>query len=407
MEKKKNISLLEIKQNESLVIHNTDRFMIIKQPIELPRIPTIYDMREDGNLPESTIVILNELLEVYPKTNFDNLTPAEIIQIKNDNINSKNMGRNDIWNKMKPFFNSVFSLQLGDSLSKMKEIAKRTENNPDYVPTYEWLNIIAKRIIDARADLFKFNIDINAKRFNHNENPIEFLFMLMKIQKEMYPKRNKKISETFFTKFTFLIQSHAELMIKLKINNKSSDDFFGSKYNKVRDELRKLKSICYNSFGGKQLTIKQQSSLINIIDDYKKTLELIFMFNDDDRVFFNQELLRPYKDVELAALEIYHTFDDSSNNRSSQRLKEMSYTSTSCEIINSIYLSGNYGRQMNNIYKNSISMTNLCDYVRNYFSINNESDRNIIRENIIYKKTISEKIIIGLFFDILDKYLIK
>lgn len=407
MENKKNISLLEIKQTESLFIHNPDRFMIIKQPIELPRIPTIYDMREDGNLPESTIIILNELFEVYPKTNFDNLTPAEIIQIKNDNINSKNMCRKDIWNKMKPFFNSVFSLQLGDSLSKMKEIAKRTENNPDYVPTYEWLNIIAKRIIDARADLFKSNIDISAKRFNHNENPIEFLFMLMKIQKEMYPKRNKKISETFFTKFTFLIQSHAELMIKLKMNNKSSDDFFGSKYNKVRDELRKLKSICYNSFGGKQLTIKQQSSLINIIDDYKKTLELIFMFNDDDRVFFNQELSRPYKDVELAALEIYHTFDDSSNNRSSQRLKEMSYNSTSCEIINSIYLLDNYGRQMNNIYKNSISMTNLYDYIRNYFSIDNESDRNIIRENIIYKKTISEKIIIVLFFDILDKYLIK
>ena len=399
-------SASEINQTESLIVNESDRFAIINKPIDLPRIPTIYDIRIDGNLPESIELIINNLSEVYPKASFDNLTPLEIIEIQKDNINSKNMSREEIWKTIKPFFNSVFTLQLGDILPKMKEISKRSDNNPDYVPTYEHLVIIAKRILDARRDLFASNIDLNAKRFNHIDNPIEFLLMLMKVQREMYPKRNEKISETFFTKFKFLIQSHAELMVKLNMNGKTGDDFFGSKYTKLRNELRMLKGVSYNSFGGRPLTIKQQTTLINIIDDYKKTLELIFTFSDDDRMFFNQHLFRPNKNDKLASLEIYHTFDDSSNNRSSQRFKELSYGSTSCEIINSIYLSGNYGKPLDNIYKNSISMQNLTDYVCKYFSLAEKSERDIKRENAINKKTTTQKIIIGMFFDILDKYLI-
>lgn len=248
-------SASEINQTESLIVNESDRFAIINKPIDLPRIPTIYDIRIDGNLPESIELIINNLSEVYPKASFDNLTPLEIIEIQKDNINSKNMSREEIWKTIKPFFNSVFTLQLGDILPKMKEISKRSDNNPDYVPTYEHLVIIAKRILDARRDLFASNIDLNAKRFNHIDNPIEFLLMLMKVQREMYPKRNEKISETFFTKFKFLIQSHAELMVKLNMNGKTGDDFFGSKYTKLRNELRMLKGVSYNSFGDRKSVV--------------------------------------------------------------------------------------------------------------------------------------------------------
>jgi hypothetical protein len=223
-----------------LILHEPDRFMVLNKPIDLPRIPTIYDIRTEGGLSENDELVIAKLSEIYPKVSFDNLTPSEAAVIHNDNANSKNMTREEIWKEIKPFFNSVFNLQLGDLLSKMTEIARRSDNNPDYLPTMEWLVVIAKRILDARKDLFIYNVDLNVKRFNHIDNPIEYLLMLMKVQREMYPKRNKKVSETFFTKFKLLIQSHAELMVKLKMSGQAGDDFFGSKYNKIRDELRIL-----------------------------------------------------------------------------------------------------------------------------------------------------------------------
>ncbi len=286
----------------------------------------------------------------------------------------------------------------------MTEIARRSDNNPDYVPTHEWLVIISKRILDARKDLFIYNIDLNTKRYTHSDNPIEYLLMVMKIQKEFYPKRNGKLSDTYFNKFKLLMQSHAELMIKLKINGKSGESFFGSKYTKIRDGLRVLKSISYNSFGDKPLTIKQQQSLINIIDEYRKTLDLIFTFSDDDRIFFNEPLRRPDKDAKLAALEIYHMFDDSSTTTRNYKLKTEGYGCSSSEMINSIYLSGHLGKQLSNIYKNSISIPTLTEYIEEYFSYKEAADRQIIRKKTIDKKTVTQQMVIEQFFDTLDKY---
>ncbi len=393
------------KTNESLVLHiEQDKFMQINEPLDLPRIPTIYDIKVDGKLENNIELTITKLSEVYPKLNFDNLTPAEVVKIENDNSIYKNMSREEIWKAIKPFFNSVFNIELGDNLTKMTEIARRLDNNPDYIPTSEWLIFIADRILQSRKDLFTYNIFLNLKKFSRVDNPIETLLMLMEVQKSMFPKRTKKISETYFSKFTRLISSHAECMIKLKILNRSGEDFYGYKYPKLRDDLRVLKSISYGSYGDKPLSVKQQQLLINIIDEYKKTLDLLFQFNEEEKDLFNSELQRPVKDIKLASLEIYHTFDDSSVNGRNYNLKTQSQQMTSCEIINSIFLTDNYSKQLNNIYKNGISMQHLTDYIEEYFSFNEEQDRSIIKNKAIYNKTATQKVILNQFYNILEKY---
>ena len=386
---------------ESLQITG-DRFADLSEPFDLPRIPTISDLKEDDFLSENDKLVIIGLSEIHPKLNFDNVTPAEAIEIKKYNDVAKSMDRIEVWRLIKPFFAAVFNKDLGDLTPKMLEIAKRSDNDPNYVPTYEWLQKIAKRILDGRADLFSFNIDLGLKRYSHIENPLETLLILMKVQKEMFPKRKVKVSDTFMSKFQLLIQSHAELMIKLKISIQTGDDFFGSKYGRVKDDLKVLKAISYMSFGGKPLSIKQQTALINLIDEYKKTLEMIFTFSQEDRDFFNKELLRPVKDVKLASLEIYHTFDDSATTRGAYNFKMVSGDTTACEIINSIFIDANLLK--NRIYKNGISMQHLTDYIEEYFSFD-VTDMHIIRQKAISNKNTMQSTIIKQFFDILDKYI--
>lgn len=390
---------VNVKKNESLQIVG-DRFAEISKPLDLPRIPTISDLKIDDELLEKDKLVIAELSEIHPKLKMDNVTTIEADIIQKYGIAAKEMDRVEVWRLIKPFFNSVFHNDLGDLSSKMTEIARRSDNNVDYVPTYEWLKIIAQRILNGRPDLFTYNVGLGIKRYDQVENPIETLLILMKVQKEMFPKRKKKVSATYISKFQVLIQSHAELMIKLKIGIQTGDDFFGSKYSKVKDDLKVLKAISYGSLGGKPLSVKQQTELINIIDEYKKTLEMIFTFNPEDRDLFNQELLRPAKNISLASLEIYHTFDDSATTNRQYRFKAIVGT-TASEIINSIFIDANSLKH--NIYKNGISLIHLNDYIEEYFSFE-KKDLHIIRKKALSNKNMMQTIIIGQFFDILDKY---
>lgn len=340
-------------KNESLVLQTEqDKYVALSRPIDLPRIPTVYDLKIENKLSESDKLVLADLSKMYQKFNFDNITPQEAIEIQNHSTDIKSLSREEIWKAIKPFFNSVFNRDLGDLTSKMTEIARRLDNDPNHLPTMEWLTIIAERILHSRIDLYQYNIDLKARMFNHCDNPIETLLMLMKVQKEMYPKRNKKLSDTYFSKFILLMQSHSELMIKLKIKNQKGEDFFGSKYDKIRASLRVLKGISYISFGGKPLTMAQQTSLLNIIDDYKKTLEMIFLYNPDDKILFNEPLVRPIKDERLASLEVYHSFDDSPNGEAKYRFNKLNTQKTCSEIINSIFIGSGHNKQMTMIYKN-------------------------------------------------------
>ena len=392
--------------NTDLVLHDTDRHKALSIPIVIPRIPTIYDLNFEGKLPEKYVGILGDLNLMYPKISFDNLTPLETVQVRDYYSTIKGMSRSDIWKIIKPFFSCVFTTTLGDYHSKMLEIARRSDNNPDYLPTYDWLVIISQKIINVREDLFKRNIDLNAKRYDTLTNPIETLLMLIKVQAEMFPKRSSGLTETFFSKFNLLILSHAELMLKLKSGSRTGEDFFGSKYNKIKDDLKTLKSISYMAYGGKPLSIKQQASVVNIIDDYKNTLDLIFAYNEDDKILFNTPFIRPAKDEALATLEVYHTFDDSATTRNGARCKIIFNSPTSCETINSIFIKdmGNIAQQNN--YRNGISMINLTEYIKQYFRFS-KSDRIIIQNKAMDVKYNYQKKLIELFFNVLERYLNK
>ena len=393
-------------KNKSLVVES-DKSLEISKPLDLPRIPTIADSKVEGKLSKEDEITILQLLEAYPKTNFDNITSDEARELVQYSAITQKMSREEIWKLIKPYFPSVFGDILGDKLPKMQEIQKRSEDNPSYTPTMEWLIEISRRIIHMRKDLFKYNIDFRAQIFEHKEKPIDFLLMLIKAQREMYPKRKTNLSEAFFSKVQLLIQNHSELILKLKLINKKGEDFFGSKYAKTKDSLKILKGIMYLSFQGKPLTIKQQSLLINIIDDYKKSLDMVFIVNPDDKDFYDKALIRPKKDVKFASLETYHVFDDSSVSSKGFRIKGISTDISACEIVNSIFLKIILGKSMNVIYKNGIQVQNLEDYIKQYFLFKKSSDRYIIRQKALntFDNTGQHKIV-GIFFDILDKYMI-
>jgi len=397
-------SLSPGKKSKSLIpLKGPDKSAAVSKPLDLPRIPTIDDLRIENKLTESDILTIRKLDEIYPKISFDNITPAEALDLEKYGEIVGKMSRAEIWKAIKPYFFGVFKVSLGDQFSKMTDIAKRSEHNPDYLPTMEWIKVIAGRILQARHDLFSFNVDMKIRKFDYRENPIAALLMLMKVQKEIYPKRKNKISENNTAKFKELAEAHAELMIKLKMHNKTGEDFFGSKYFTIKDRLRKMRSLSFKTFWGKSLTIDQQTNLITIIDDYQKTLGMIFTYNNEDEEFYNMPLCRPANDIKLAALEMYYMFDDSCTNNRALMYKAYNTEPTACEIINSLYITGELNRPISRIYKNGISMDGLAEYIEQYFSFD-QMDRFIIRQKSIATKPTTYTKILELSFDLLDKY---
>ncbi len=401
---KKNKS--EIDESLSILLQPQNS-IAVSETIGLPRIPTILDMKLDGSLLNEDSEAVSKLSIIHPRSSFDNLTPNEAKQLVAYSDVVSNMSREEIWSLIKPYFQSIFNEGLGDKLSKMREIEKRMNNKSDYVPTMEWIIEICRRIINARRDLFKYNIDFGARPFDYRDNPVDYLLMLMKAQKEFYPKRNTKLSIAFFSKIQLLIQAHAELMIKLKLKSQGGDDFYGSRYPKVRDNMRMLKRFTYESLSSRPLTVRQQSLLINVIDEYKSCLGLIFTASYEDKELFDQELVRPPNNISIAALELYFTFDDSSISVAGANLKSNSSIPSSCEIINSLYLKSETGKSMAFAYKNKISMIHLEEYIGNYFLLK-ESDRRISTKKGVdgvcnRYKTMYNKIP-ELFFNILNKY---
>jgi len=369
-----------------------NKSMEISKPLDLPILPTIADEKmKRGGLSKELQFIILDLSKIYKsanKINFDNVTPEEIREIKKYTDLTSNITREDLWGIIKPYFGSVFNTPLGDKLSKMNEIKKRSEK-PDYTPTMEWLNEISQRIIQGSPSLFKFNIDFGARQFDFREKPIDFLLLLIKAQKEMYPKRNLNLTEAFFAKVRLLIQSHSELIVKLRMVNKRGEDFYGSKYLVVKNSLKTLKGIMYFTFNERPLSIKQQSAMINIIDAYRKTLDMVFVVDADERAFYDKPLIRPKKDIKIALLEIYNIFD-------SPNL----YT---CETINSIFLK----TPSLGINKTGISMQHLEGYIQEYFSFEKITDRYIIRQKTLGRLVGigQDKIVMG-FFNILDSYML-
>jgi hypothetical protein len=380
----------------------------VSETIGLPRIPTISDMKLDGSLVKEDVEVIEKLSVIHPKSSFDNLTPTEARQLVAYSGVVSKMSEKEIWHIIKPYFQSIFNEILGDELSKMRDIEKRMNNKADYVPTMEWIIKICRRIIHARRDLFKYNIDFSAKAFDYRENPVDYLLMLMKAQKEFYPKRNTKLSEAFFSKIQLLIKAHAELMIKLKLKGQEGDDFYGSRYPKIRDNMRTLKALTYESLSGKPLTIKQQTLLINVIDEYKSSLGLIFTANYNDKALFDQELVRPIKNVSTAALEIYYSFDDSAVSSKGASFKNAVSLPSACELINAVYIKNADGKPLAFAYKNKISMIHLEEYIGNYFLLN-QIDRVAEEERVLsditqrFKPVYSK--VVKLFFEILNKYI--
>ncbi|MBI4931845.1 MAG: hypothetical protein HY841_13870 [Bacteroidetes bacterium] len=396
----------------TLAIKQQEKFLAIRKPIDLPRLPTISDIKIEGGLTKEDEEIISNLSERYisenkAKINFENITQQELRELQKYSDVAQKMTRDEIWKIIKPYFSLVFRVPLFDKFPKMKEIEKRMQNadvkGENYAPTMEWLGYISQQILFAKKDLFRFNIDFRARMFDYKDKPIDFLLMLLKAQKEMYPKRKGRLTDTFSAKFESLIQSHAELMVKLKMENRRAEDFFGSTFNKIKDDLRVLKNILYQFIsGGKPLSIKQQMLLIRIIDEYTKSLEMIFAVSPDERNFFEKELNRPEKNTELAMLEIYHTFDDSPITTKRYNLQSKSYVVTACEIINSIYFNFESEKTIMPIYKNGISLPNLKQYLTQYFSFE-KSDRPIIRQKTL-KRLDRHKNIVGNFFDVIEKY---
>lgn len=388
------------------VLKKTDTSLEVASQIDLPRLPTIGDMKLEGTLSNDLALVVGHLSAMYPKATFDNVTSKEASELATYNEQIKNMKREDIWKIIKPYFPSVFGDILGDKLPKMSEIQIKSDKDPNYTPTMEWLTEISRRLIHMRKDLFKYNIDFGLRIFDYNESPISYLLMLIKSQKEFYPKRHLKLSDAFFVKVQSLIQKHSELILKLKLLNRTGDDFYGSKYPKTRDGLKILKTMMYLTFQGKPLTIKQQSLLINIIDDYKKSLDMIFIVNPDDQLLYESQVSRPKANAELASLEVYNVFDDSSHTRKGFTIKGSSSDVSACEIINSIFMKEEYKKPTNMIYKNTISVQALKDYIGQYFSFATIGDRSIIKGKSIAGLKNAGQVKIGtLFFDILDSYM--
>ena len=389
------------------LIGETDKFLAINRVLDLPRLPTIGDRMMEGALSVNCVVTLEKLGVAYPKLVFDNLTEVEAGQVLEYSYVVSKMSRWELWEIMKPFFSAVFKENLGDLLPKMKEISKRMENKADYCPTSEWLVIIAQRILYGRKDLFQYNINLSTRMFDNRENPIDILLMFIKVQREMYPKRNNKLAETFIERFKVLIKNHAELMVKLKIDDRAGSDFFGSGNTRVNDGLRKLKRMVYSGYGGKPFTEGMQTEMLLIMEDYRHTLELVFMYDSDDKAVYERSLCRVNKEIKLSSLEVFYMYDDSSTTRKDYVFSMNTYQASSAEIINSIYIKYPTGQSMNSVYRNGISTENLKEYIGQYFGFDKIKDRNIIRQRELSGGNTIHRAITNGFYDILDSYFIK
>ena len=378
-------------QPQSLTILPKDKYSAITQSADVPRIPTISELQIERKITKEQQLVITNLSGNFPRLKFGNITPNEAVLLNEYLVVIRSMSRAQKWAEIKPFFNAVFNVPLGEHTTKMNEIAKRLDHS-DYLPTEEWIEKIAMRILAGRQDLFKYNIDFNFSRFSTVDNSLEVLLLLMKAQKQIYPKRRKKVDSSQTDKFKVLIISHAELMIKLKLAKRDGEDYFGTKYSKIKLDLQALRSIGFSSLFGKPLSISQQSLMIKIIDNYRSVLDMLFLYNTNEKDLFNSELQRPSFNFELAALEAYHIFNDAAIGRGSYSYNNNNQSASG--LINSIY---------NSKISNGISYENLKDFTEQYFTLN-DIDRAVIKNRAADGKSGEVKKVIELFFETINKY---
>jgi len=344
------------------------------------------------------------------------------------------MSDTTVWALLKPWFNSVFMRDLGVLHSTMKGIQTRICNDVKYTPNREMLNVIAKRILDGRRDLYNHNIDFGIKQFVAVGDSISFLLLLLKARAEMFPKRTKITTansdvasnpQTYFAKFRLLIESHAELMLKLKTDGKVGSDFFGKRYKDVDNNLRMLKNIMYRGYRGRPLTNEQHIPIINIFDDYKRILQLVFMVSEENQLLYDVKVDRPKLDVRMAALEIYYIFTDSvlldrwknipTDPKSigkkpvvktfgKNRIKRDNDIRTACECINIIIGNiGSYQYRFPEVFRKSIPNDSLEKYLSEFFALDDVAKSKRIKEAVDIEPT--RKLITEYFFEIINKYI--
>lgn len=392
------------------------KFDSINLPMVIKSLPIIDDLIIEGKITEESLTTIKQLNGIFPKMQVGNLTLSEVEKILLYIYEIETMPREKIWEIIKPYFGSVFARDLGSDYPKMTDVSKRMNNNQSYIPTMERLQIIAKRMLDGRTDLFKYNVELGLNQFTFSDNPIRLLLILIKIQKEMYIKRKGINPNAYFSNFKQLVETHSNLMMNVRADDKTGHDFFGSQYSQIDNNMRMYKSLMYRSFLGLPLTTEQVQHMLNITDHYKDTLKLVFIVNPNDRDIFEKQFVRNKKDVEQAVMEVQYMFSDSVNVTNAykgipdgkkniikqfgkNRIKRV-FSTNATEIINRIYMPK--GKDLNAIYKKGLNNTMLSEYIRSYFNMKDRLSEEAKAQNEALPN--KHKLVIEYFYSILNRY---
>jgi hypothetical protein len=176
-------------------------------------------------------------------------------------------------------------------------------------------------------------------------------------------------------------------------------------------DLRKLRDIMYATELKKEITPGQQNLVLEIFQNYKDTLQVIFMTESEERVkhLIETKVQRKKGNVDMACREIRERFDDASTGRFSQKIKTRKYFPSIAEIINSIYMKNMNGtKSIDSLIKSGIVMEKLKEFIKEYFDSTPKKRREIQVEKIREFKDANKNmstIIVERFFTTLDQYI--